>query len=67
MSSPVTFIIKEYGHAPFKPNQPQWNEIFQLCEAGGDTEWYIVEQGGPSGIGFDVPRKCLNDLRTMGK
>jgi sugar phosphate isomerase/epimerase len=63
----TTLHIKECPQAPFVPGEPHWKEIFRLCEVSGNTEWYIVEQGGPGGAGFDVPRRCLKALRKMGK
>lgn len=65
----TTIHLKEHGGprtAVIGEGDTKWNEIFELCEAGG-TQWYIVEheRGGPDPIG-DVKR-CLEGLRKMGK
>ncbi len=65
----TTIHLKEHGGAKYAvvgEGDVPWKEIFKLCEAGG-TEWYIVEheRGGPDPIG-DV-RRCLKNLRKMGK
>jgi len=44
-----------------------WPEIFRLCENEHDTEWYVVEECGPQGLGYDVPRRALEALRGMGR
>ena len=43
-----------------------WDEIFSAASLAG-IEWYVVEQGGPDGFGFEIPRQCLDALREMGK
>jgi sugar phosphate isomerase/epimerase len=65
----TTIHLKEHGgakQAVIGEGDVPWKEIFELCEAGG-TEWYIVEheRGGPDPLG-DV-RRCLENLRKMGK
>ena len=62
--------IKEYGQPPdamIGEGQAPWEEIFRLCESTAGTEWYVVEQGGPDGLGFEIPKQCLDALRRMGK
>jgi sugar phosphate isomerase/epimerase len=44
-----------------------WAEVFRLCETEQNTEWYVVEEGGREGNGFDVSRRSLEALRRMGK
>ncbi len=44
-----------------------WPAIFDLCETSQPTEWYVVEEGGAEGMGFDVPKRSLEALRAMGK
>ena len=63
----TTIHIREYPGASLASGQQVWQEIFRLCETPGRTEWYIVEQGGPKGVGLDVPRQFLEGLRKMGK
>ena len=45
-----------------------WERVFKICETTGGTEWYIVEQ---EGYGDMTPmqsvRKCIENLRKMGK
>ena len=62
--------LKEYGGpsgAVIGEGDADWDEVFRLCETSGGTEWYVVEEGGKDGIGFDVPRRSLEALREMGK
>jgi sugar phosphate isomerase/epimerase len=47
--------------------QADWPTIFDLCETQHPTEWYVVEEGGPEGLGFDVCRRSFEALRAMGK
>jgi sugar phosphate isomerase/epimerase len=44
-----------------------WPEVFRVCETMQNTEWYVVEEGGPDGNGFDISRRSLEALRAMGK
>jgi sugar phosphate isomerase/epimerase len=62
--------LKEYGGAPgaiIGEGEADWPEIFRLCETEHATEWYVVEEGGEGGLGFDIPRRALQNLRRMGK
>jgi sugar phosphate isomerase/epimerase len=62
--------LKEYGGPPgsvIGSGKAQWGEIFRLCETTQQTEWYVVEEGGREGLGFDVCRRSLESLRRMGK
>jgi sugar phosphate isomerase/epimerase len=62
--------LKDYGGGPdavIGEGEADWDTIFDLCENQHDTEWYVVEEGGPEGIGFDVCRRSLDALRSMGK
>lgn len=67
----ITVHLKEHGGkrgAVIGEGEVKWNEVFQLCETTGDTEWYIVEQ---EAYGSDTPleaaKKCLEGLKKMGK
>jgi len=65
----VTIHLKEHGgdaHTVIGQGEVKWADVFRLCEADV-TEWYIVEheRGGADSIG-DVKR-CLDELRKMGK
>lgn len=44
-----------------------WDEIFELCETIGNTEWYIVEQESYAYPPMECVAKCLDNLRKMGK
>ncbi len=62
--------LKEYGGAPdavIGEGDADWPEVFRLCETQQNTEWYVVEEGGPDGLGYDVCRRSLAALRKMGK
>ena len=62
--------LKEHGGPPgsvIGEGEADWDEVFRLCETTHNTQWYVVEEGGRDGIGFDVPRRSLKALRGMGK
>ena len=62
--------LKEYGGPPgsvIGEGDADWDEIFRLCETSHNTEWYVVEEGGKDGLGFDVSKRSLEALRRMGK
>jgi sugar phosphate isomerase/epimerase len=62
--------LKEYGGPPgsvIGEGEADWDEIFRLCETSHNTEWYVVEEGGKDGLGFDVSKRSLEALRRMGK
>ena len=44
-----------------------WEQIFRLCDTLHHPEWYVVEEGGQDGMGFDVSARSLQALRAMGK
>ena len=45
----------------------RWADVFRLCETIGGTEWYIVEQESYAYPPLTCARKCLHNLRAMGK
>jgi sugar phosphate isomerase/epimerase len=57
--------IKEHEDKTF--DSDFYKEVFKLCETTSATKWYIVEMGGPEGLGFDVPREALAKLHHLGK
>ena len=62
--------LKDYGGAPgsvIGEGEADWPTIFELCETTAGTEWYVVEEGGEEGLGFDVSKRSLDALRAMGK
>jgi sugar phosphate isomerase/epimerase len=66
----LTIHIKEFGGkhgAPVGEGTVKWDEIFNLCETTGGTQWYIVEQEEYAGSPLDSVKQCLANLRKMGK
>lgn len=62
--------LKDFGGPPgsvIGEGKADWDEIFRLCETSHNPEWYVVEEGGKDGLGFDVSRRSLEALRRMGK
>jgi len=62
--------LKEYGGAPdsvIGEGKADWPEIFRLCENEQNTEWYVVEECGPDGLGYEICTRSLAALRKMGK
>jgi len=62
--------LKDYEAPPggvIGEGKADWPEIFRLCETTQGTEWYVVEEGGEGGLGFDVSGRSLDALRRMGK
>ena len=41
--------------------------MFKICEASGGTEWYIVEHERGAGDAVENVKRCLDNLRKMGK
>ena len=44
-----------------------WPEIFEIVESQGATEWYIVEQERYPYPPLESVRRCLQNLRALGK
>ncbi|MGB9681419.1 MAG: sugar phosphate isomerase/epimerase family protein [bacterium] len=64
-----TVHIKEY---PFTApavgeGEVKWDEIFSLCETIGGTEWYIVEYETPGRPPLESVKRCIENLKRMGK
>ncbi|MBN1583065.1 MAG: sugar phosphate isomerase/epimerase [Anaerolineae bacterium] len=62
--------LKDYGGEPgsvIGEGIADWEEIFHLCETDHHPLWYVVEEGGQDGLGFDVSGRSLAALRRMGK
>lgn len=65
-----TVHLKEHGGDPgavIGEGDADWDVIFDLCETQHATEWYVVEEGGPDGLGFEVSTRSYEALRAMGK
>ena len=62
--------LKDYGGGPgsvIGEGEADWEQIFALCDTLHHPAWYVVEEGGPEGLGFDVSRRSLEALRRMGR
>ncbi len=44
-----------------------WDKIFSLCETTAGTQWYIVEQETYPVPPLECAKRCLDNLRKMGK
>ena len=66
----ATIHLKEHGGKPeavVGEGDVKWDEIFRLCETTGGTEWYIVEHERRAGSPMENVRRCIENLRKMGK
>ncbi|MGC9469433.1 MAG: sugar phosphate isomerase/epimerase family protein [Anaerolineae bacterium] len=62
--------LKDYGGGPdavIGEGKADWATIFEIAETLHDPEWYVVEEGGKDGLGFEVSKRSLEALRAMGK
>ena len=62
--------LKDYGGEPgsvLGEGKADWETVFELAETLHHPEWYVVEEGGDEGLGFDVPMRSLQALKAMGK
>jgi len=60
-----TIHLKEHKDKTFESDY--YAEIFQRCENGSMTQWYIVEVGGVLGKGFRATRSAIQKLTRLGK
>jgi len=67
----LTVHLKEYSATNDKAiigeGDCPWDDVFRLCETVGGTQWYIVEQETYAYPPLECARKCLENLRAMGK
>ena len=66
----TTVHLSEYsadGKALVGDRWDGWPEVFAACETTGKTEWYIVEQETYPYPPLECARRCLENLRRMGK
>lgn len=67
----ATVHLKEHAAANDKAligeGDAPWNEVFRLCESVGGTEWYIVEQETYPVEPLESVKRCLENLKAMGK
>jgi len=62
--------LKDYGGGPgsvIGEGEADWETIFKLVDECQNTEWFVVEEGGKEGLGFDICKRSLEALRKMGK
>ena len=62
--------LKDFGGGPdavIGEGEADWDRIFHLCDTLHHPEWYVVEEGGQDGLGFEVSKRSLEALRKMGK
>ena len=62
--------LKDFGGAPdsvIGEGKADWETIFRLCDTLHQPDWYVVEEGGQDGLGFDVSARSLQALKRMGK
>jgi len=69
---PIAMLEEFPGHggAPgsvIGEGMADWDTIFRLCETLHRPEWYVVEEGGLEGLGFDVCARSLAALHRMDK
>lgn len=66
----ITVHLKEHSHdrnAMIGEGLVDWQSAFSVCESSGKTEWYIVEQESYPYPPLECIRRCLDNLRKMGK
>jgi sugar phosphate isomerase/epimerase len=70
-SQSVTVHLKEYapdnGKVLIGEGETKWSDVFQACEHGGGTEWYIVEQEDGEVPLLECVAQDRENLRKMGK
>ncbi|KPK63505.1 MAG: hypothetical protein AMK73_05035 [Planctomycetes bacterium SM23_32] len=62
--------LKDYGGpegSVIGEGEADWDTIFEIVETSQNTEWFVVEEGGRDGLGFEVCGRSLEALRAMGK
>ena len=62
--------LKQFGGqegAVIGEGSVDWDLVFDLCEGSHNTEWYVVEEGGNDGLGFEISGKSFAALQQMGK
>jgi sugar phosphate isomerase/epimerase len=67
----ITVHLKEYSATDNKAligeGEVKWKEVFDSCEIIGGTQWYIVEQESYAYPPMDCVKRCLENLKRMGK
>ncbi len=59
---------KDNPHDGYRPligdDDVPWQEVFELCEAGG-TEWYIIEYESDAFPPLEAVKRCLDGLKRV--
>jgi len=67
----ATVHLKEWTDDPkgalIGEGKIDWPKVFDLCESVGGTQWYIVEQEQYPYPPMVCARKCLDNIRNMGR
>jgi sugar phosphate isomerase/epimerase len=67
----ITVHLKEYSATNDKAligeGDVDWQQVFELSESVGKTEWYIVEQESYAYPPLECVERCLKALKGMGK
>ncbi len=66
----ITVHLKEFSKddkAMIGEGEVDWQGVFRLCETSSATEWYIVEHETYPYPPLECIRRCLENLRAMGK
>ena len=67
----TTVHVKEFSKANPKAligeGDIEWAKVFEVCETVGGTEWYIVEYESDAYPPLESVKRCLDNLRKMGK
>jgi sugar phosphate isomerase/epimerase len=67
----LTVHLKEYAadkdQVILGEGDVDWSRIFEEVESQGKTEWYIVEQESYPYLPLESVRRCLENLKAMGK
>jgi len=62
---------KEEPRQGFRPiigeDDTPWQEVFELCETSGATDWYIVEYESDAFPPLEAVERNLKSLKAMGK
>ena len=67
----LTVHLKDYSadnpDVLFGEGDVDWQEVFELCETVGGTEWYIIEQERYPYPPLECAARCIQTLREMDK
>jgi len=62
--------LKDYGGpegSVLGEGKADWDTIFEIVDTMQNTEWFVIEEGGREGLGFDICKRSLEALRAMGR